>query len=146
MLHKSVLLLALCAICGSQAVAQSGYVLTSFHCIPSVCEDQGPPATTSSATVVFDAQCSHAGAVTQSFSGQVNVFVQNCSTAYVPFAKVETYRTTHLDDCGSPYDVDTLRESGEVFSASGAVIYHASQEVSCDGGTTGTTIFGQKPC
>ena len=139
-------LFSLLAVSSPQAAAQSGYILTTFTCIPAGCEDQGPAATNSVASVSFDAQCSHGGSLFREMSGQVNIFVQNCSAPYVPFAKVESYRTTLLDECGSGYDVDTLREFGEVFDSFGTLVYSANQELSCDGGDTGTTIFGTRPC
>ena len=126
----------------------SGFLLSSFICDPASCRQETPiPVRQGSAFVSFTATCT--GGAVSGFEGDTKsvVGVPNaCSTSYTPRASVETFRTQHLDDCGVLFSVDTVRQNSDVLDVSGNVVFHKDLETSCDGGTGGPIVIGEKPC
>lgn len=135
-----------CLLHGAPARA-TDFVFSSFQCDPISCQETGPLATISSAFVSVDSTCT--GGVVPGFNKTVLANVGTpgeCMIPYQPFALVEKITSTLLDDCGDPYDVDTMRTSAEVFDSPGHVVFSLQAEFSCDGGEGSPTQFGSKPC
>lgn len=150
---KVLCLLFVVAVCVSvmepRCEAQAPSLIVSFlSCSPASCIDTGEPVQTGAALVGAHAQCSNSntGQVVTSIDQAVLVTIANCQVPYVPQAEVEVDHTLLLsDDCGSTY-VDYLRFTGLVYSLFGQIVYHASSDAACDGGYTGVTQLGTKPC
>jgi hypothetical protein len=126
----------------------SSFLFSSFQCDPLSCKEQTLlPVFVGTASVSFTSSCS--GGAVSGLEGDTisRVGVPTaCSTALTPRASVETFRTEHLDDCGIPFFVDTVRQNSDVLDALGDVIFHKDLEASCDGGTGGPIVVGEKPC
>ena len=144
---KTILaVLAVLAICTvfAPAAHATDFVFSSFQCDPLACEETGPTATFSSAFMTVDAACT--GGAVDGFHVSASASVINCQVPYTPYVKAEQLHATLLDDCGDPYNVDTLRVWAEVFSVFGNVVYSTHKDDGCDGGESAPIVFGEKPC
>jgi hypothetical protein len=138
------LLLGLTFVALSSGLTQ-GQTITSMTCSPSSCQDTGPLATVSVAQVDADVQCSNGQGWSITARAIVG-FPSACSLPYQPHARVDRGRTTLLDDCGSPYDVDRTDIDTQIWDASGNIVFHRSASRSCDGGVSNPSTFGTQPC
>jgi hypothetical protein len=130
----------------TQNAAATDYAFTYFQCIPGSCQDETLPTVVGSATVFFESACS--GGVVNGINGSVSMTIGTptaCHAPYIALALVQTSRTELLDDCGVPYFVDYATESGEIFNASGVVVYYNAVTTGCDNSES-TTVHGSRPC
>lgn len=149
---KQVWLLA-CSISFSVAFAQTAhaktdYVFSSFQCDPLSCQEEGPAETIGSVQVSFNSTCTGGAIGGLNGSAKITIGIPNaCKTPYIPFAIVETSQSEYLDDCGDPYYVDYVTETGEVISPlTGATVFNLSNSAGCDGSITSPVVIGNKPC
>jgi hypothetical protein len=127
--------------------AQTNYEFSYFQCDPLSCVEIGPPETIGSVLVSFNSTCTGGAIGGLNGSAKITIGIPGaCKTPYVPHALVETSRTEYLDDCGDPYYVDYVTETGEVFSVSGITVVNISNESGCDGSITSPVVIGKKPC
>jgi len=144
----SICFLAVLGLFVPAARAQTNFIFSSFQCDPSSCIDETPiPVFQGLALVTFDSTCT-GGAIT-GISGRAKAVVGDigqCRDPYTPHAEIDRYRSTYLDDCGNPYSVDSETEIAEIKNAGGAIVFLDEAGVSCDGGTTGPTSNGSRPC
>lgn len=117
-------------------------MFVDFQCIPGSCEEQLPPTENGTATVVLGSDCDNGVSINASISS----FVANCSVPFSPEADIQRLSTLTLDDFGCEVETDFARFNAAVFTVTGGVLWHASKDVSCDGGETGLTSLGDKPC
>lgn len=136
--------LALLMALGPTAQAQN-YVFSYISCTPSSCVDEGAPAETETATVVFLSDCT--GGAVGGLNLQAVSQIQNCQALYIPYASATTSQTEYYnDDTCTVYDIDYVTMTTEVFTAAGSVDFYADQTYGCDGSQTGVTTVGTKPC
>jgi hypothetical protein len=140
-------LVAVVMLAPQPAHAQVDYVFSYFQCDPSSCQETGPPETIGSVLVSFNGTCTGGAIAGLNGSAKITIGVPKaCSTPYVPYALVETSESEYLDDCGAPYYVDYVTETGEVFSISGITVVNISNTSGCDGSITSPVVIGKKPC
>jgi predicted outer membrane repeat protein len=120
------------------------FIFSYFLCSPTSCAEEGPAEKSGSVLVSYNSTCT--GGAIGGYDGDVEVVLANCAVPYIPYALVQTHRTQYLDDCGYPYYVDYVTPNGEVFNASGTVVFHIDITYGCDGSKTNQTTFGTKPC
>jgi len=125
---------------------QSGHaqneVFTVFTCVPSSCVDSVGPTTNGVAAIVVHAACTTG----VTFDVGATTTITNCSLPYTAENDAQALRTELLDDCGVPFFLDTLQINESITSILGTVVFHQSQEESCDGGSGAPTVIGSVPC
>jgi hypothetical protein len=128
--------------------AQTDYVFSYFQCDPTSCEEEGPAETQGSVSVSFTSTCTGGAVGGLNGSASIKIGIPNaCKTSYIPYALVRTSETEFLNDCGDPYYVAYVTETGEVFNpATGATVFNLSSSAGCDGSTTSPVSVGFKPC
>lgn len=129
------------------AHAQINYILSAFQCDPTSCFEQTPPTTSGTAFVSFNATCT--GGVIGDFEGSASAQLGvngPCKVDYVAQAQVTTITQTFTDDCGDPYEVSTVNQMVQILTPLLTVVWSDTAGVSCDGGTTGPTNNGTRPC
>jgi hypothetical protein len=127
-----------------KAHAQTDYVFSSIQCDPVSCQEEGPPETSGSVAVGFVGYCT--GDIVPVLSIGAKVYMENCSTFYIPFALVETSKTEYLDDCGDAYYVSYETPSAEIQNLDGITVFNLSATYGCDGSESSPITIGTKPC
>jgi hypothetical protein len=117
-------------------------VFTVFQCVPSSCVDSVGPAFNGIATLVVHAACTTG----VTYDVGATTTISNCSLPYTAENDAQALQTQLLDDCGVPFFLDTLQLNESITNIFGIVVFHQSQEESCDGGTGAPTVFGSVPC
>lgn len=123
------------------------FVFSSFQCDPSTCVEQTLPTEVGSAFVSFNATCT--GGIVGNLEGSALAQVgipEPCAVPYVAKALIEQSTTTQLDDFGCPYNLSTVKQTAEVLTPLGTIVYSTEAGIDCQGGKFGPTNNGTKPC
>lgn len=122
------------------------FVFSSFQCDPSSCVELTLPTTTGSAFVSYNATCT---AGVPSIEGSALAKVgdpEPCPRPYVAKALIEQSMTTQLDDFGCPYNLSIVTQTAQILTPFLVVVFNDQLTVDCQGGITGPTLNGTKPC
>ena len=141
-----VYLLAFGAFLSSPSHAQ-GFVFSSFQCDPSSCAEQTGPTVAGSAFVSFNSTCT--GGIIAGIDGSALARIgipDACTTPFIAKAAVEQSTTTQLDDFGCTFNLSSVTQTAEILTPFLTVVFTDEQGSDCQGGTSGPTNNGTKPC
>lgn len=123
------------------------FVFSSFQCDPTSCQEQTVPVVAGTAFVSYDATCT--GGAVPGFSGSAKSQVGvngPCNSLFIAQAQVQQSTTTQLDDFGCPFNLSTATAIAQILTPLGVPVFTDTFSVSCDGGISGPTNNGERPC
>lgn len=137
----------------AHAQSSPDFIFSSFQCDPLSCDNRLGPTFEGSVSATFDGVCTGGaiGGIESEISAVIGIdpvtgLPAPCTSAYIARAAFETSRKEELDDFCEPFLIDTVTSIGEILNFVSTPVWHKELSASCDGGTTGITTFGTRPC
>lgn len=137
----------------AHAQSSRDQVFSSYQYDPVSCDNRLGPTTEGKVSATFNGICT--GGTVKGIEAEIDAIIgidpttgqpAPCSMPYIARAAFEVNTTTQLDDFCEEYSIDTVTSISEILDAGSNLVFHKQLSVGCDGGATGLTSFGTRPC